>query len=168
DRPAREGGRHAPHVRPGPARPRRVLRGTVPAAALVRLPGPPTATSSSGTGRRTSPAPTARPCPASPPHPSTSGAPATSAAWRSTGSSRPSPWTQVPYPKTLPVEGITPEGIAATVTTRCYTTVQVLGRTRHRRARLRRGDPPRGTARRPPRRPGQGDRVRRPREDARG
>ncbi|MGW6293627.1 DUF3068 domain-containing protein [Streptomyces sp. NPDC055058] len=34
------------------------------------------------------------------------------------------PWTQVPYPKTLPVEGITPEGIAATGTTRWYTTVR--------------------------------------------
>lgn len=34
------GGRDAPQDQPGPARPRRVLRGAVPAAALVRLPAP--------------------------------------------------------------------------------------------------------------------------------
>jgi hypothetical protein len=34
------------------------------------------------------------------------------------------PWTKVPFPKTLPVEGITPETIAETGTTRWYTTVR--------------------------------------------
>jgi hypothetical protein len=34
------------------------------------------------------------------------------------------PWTKVPMPKSLPVEGITPESIAKTGTTRWYTTVR--------------------------------------------
>ncbi|WP_217235624.1 DUF3068 domain-containing protein [Streptomyces sp. AC555_RSS877] len=34
------------------------------------------------------------------------------------------PWTKVPFPKTLPVEGITPESVAETGTTRWYTTVR--------------------------------------------
>lgn len=34
------------------------------------------------------------------------------------------PWTQVPMPKTMPVAGITPETVAATGTTRWYTTVR--------------------------------------------
>ncbi|MBD0842581.1 DUF3068 domain-containing protein [Streptomyces sp. TRM68416] len=34
------------------------------------------------------------------------------------------PWTKVKYPKTLPVEGITPEVLADTGTTRWYTTVR--------------------------------------------
>lgn len=34
------------------------------------------------------------------------------------------PWTKVPMPKTLPVEGLTPESIARTGTTRWYTTVR--------------------------------------------
>ncbi|MGW0820515.1 DUF3068 domain-containing protein [Streptomyces sp. NPDC002845] len=34
------------------------------------------------------------------------------------------PWTKVPFPKTLPVEGITPESIAETGTTRWYSTVR--------------------------------------------
>ncbi|KOV51638.1 membrane protein [Streptomyces sp. AS58] len=34
------------------------------------------------------------------------------------------PWTQVEFPKTLPVEGITPESVAETGTTRWYTTVR--------------------------------------------
>lgn len=34
------------------------------------------------------------------------------------------PWTKVPFPKVMPVEGITPESVAATGTTRWYTTVR--------------------------------------------
>lgn len=34
------------------------------------------------------------------------------------------PWTQVPFPKTMPVKGITPETVAKTGTTRWYTTVR--------------------------------------------
>jgi hypothetical protein len=34
------------------------------------------------------------------------------------------PWTKVPFPKTMPVQGITPESIARTGTTRWYTTVR--------------------------------------------
>ncbi|MGP4042832.1 DUF3068 domain-containing protein [Streptomyces sp. 2A115] len=34
------------------------------------------------------------------------------------------PWTKVPMPKNLPVEGITPESVAKTGTTRWYTTVR--------------------------------------------
>lgn len=34
------------------------------------------------------------------------------------------PWTQVRFPKTMPVEGITPESVAKTGTTRWYTTVR--------------------------------------------
>lgn len=34
------------------------------------------------------------------------------------------PWTKVPFPKTMPVEGITPESLAGTGTTRWYTTVR--------------------------------------------
>ncbi|CAL9412938.1 DUF3068 domain-containing protein [Streptomyces sp. enrichment culture] len=34
------------------------------------------------------------------------------------------PWTQVKFPRTMPVEGITPESVAATGTTRWYTTVR--------------------------------------------
>ncbi|WP_105973945.1 DUF3068 domain-containing protein [Streptomyces geranii] len=34
------------------------------------------------------------------------------------------PWTKVPFPRTMPVEGITPETVAATGTTRWYTTVR--------------------------------------------
>jgi hypothetical protein len=34
------------------------------------------------------------------------------------------PWTQVPFPKAMPVEGITPESVARTGTTRWYTTVR--------------------------------------------
>ncbi|MFJ5258994.1 DUF3068 domain-containing protein [Streptomyces sp. NPDC088387] len=34
------------------------------------------------------------------------------------------PWTKVPFPKVLPVEGVTPESIAETGTTRWYTTVR--------------------------------------------
>ena len=34
------------------------------------------------------------------------------------------PWTKVPFPKTMPVQGITPESIAKTGTTRWYTTVR--------------------------------------------
>ncbi|MEV8592012.1 DUF3068 domain-containing protein [Streptomyces sp. NPDC052012] len=34
------------------------------------------------------------------------------------------PWTQVPYPKTLPVKGMTPEALTETGTTRWYTTVR--------------------------------------------
>ncbi|MFE7977591.1 DUF3068 domain-containing protein [Streptomyces shenzhenensis] len=34
------------------------------------------------------------------------------------------PWTKVPFPKVLPVEGITPESVAKTGTTRWYTTVR--------------------------------------------
>ncbi|MGW1213109.1 DUF3068 domain-containing protein [Streptomyces sp. NPDC002499] len=34
------------------------------------------------------------------------------------------PWTKVPFPKILPVEGITPDSIAKTGTTRWYTTVR--------------------------------------------
>ncbi|MEU0672516.1 DUF3068 domain-containing protein [Streptomyces sp. NPDC006172] len=34
------------------------------------------------------------------------------------------PWTKVPMPKTMPVAGITPETVAATGTTRWYTTVR--------------------------------------------
>ncbi|MDN0194874.1 DUF3068 domain-containing protein [Streptomyces sp. S.PNR 29] len=34
------------------------------------------------------------------------------------------PWTKVKFPKTLPVEGITPEALAETGTTRWYTTVR--------------------------------------------
>ncbi|WP_155055295.1 DUF3068 domain-containing protein [Streptomyces blattellae] len=34
------------------------------------------------------------------------------------------PWTKVPMPKTMPVEGVTPESIAETGTTRWYTTVR--------------------------------------------
>jgi hypothetical protein len=34
------------------------------------------------------------------------------------------PWTKVPFPKTMPVEGITPESVAKTGTTRWYTTVR--------------------------------------------
>ncbi|MFS8203075.1 DUF3068 domain-containing protein [Streptomyces sp. CWNU-52B] len=34
------------------------------------------------------------------------------------------PWTKVPFPKIMPVEGITPESVARTGTTRWYTTVR--------------------------------------------
>ncbi|MBY8342773.1 DUF3068 domain-containing protein [Streptomyces spinosirectus] len=34
------------------------------------------------------------------------------------------PWTKVPFPKTMPVKGITPESVARTGTTRWYTTVR--------------------------------------------
>ncbi|MEU5953235.1 DUF3068 domain-containing protein [Streptomyces sp. NPDC047525] len=34
------------------------------------------------------------------------------------------PWTKVPFPKTMPVKGITPESLAKTGTTRWYTTVR--------------------------------------------
>ncbi|HEY8983871.1 MAG TPA: DUF3068 domain-containing protein, partial [Streptomyces sp.] len=34
------------------------------------------------------------------------------------------PWTRVPMPKTMPIAGITPETVAATGTTRWYTTVR--------------------------------------------
>ncbi|WP_324783649.1 DUF3068 domain-containing protein [Streptomyces sp. H51] len=34
------------------------------------------------------------------------------------------PWTQVPFPRTMPVAGITPESVARTGTTRWYTTVR--------------------------------------------
>ena len=34
------------------------------------------------------------------------------------------PWTEVPFPKTMPVKGITPESVAKTGTTRWYTTVR--------------------------------------------
>ncbi|MEU6142268.1 DUF3068 domain-containing protein [Streptomyces sp. NPDC047081] len=34
------------------------------------------------------------------------------------------PWTKVPFPKTMPVAGITPESVAKTGTTRWYTTVR--------------------------------------------
>ncbi|MFC4468088.1 DUF3068 domain-containing protein [Streptomyces xiangluensis] len=34
------------------------------------------------------------------------------------------PWTKVPFPKTMPVKGITPESVAKTGTTRWYTTVR--------------------------------------------
>ncbi|MGW0915029.1 DUF3068 domain-containing protein [Streptomyces sp. NPDC002784] len=34
------------------------------------------------------------------------------------------PWTEVPYPKKMPVDGITPETLAGTGTTRWYTTVR--------------------------------------------
>ncbi|UXY26933.1 DUF3068 domain-containing protein [Streptomyces sp. HUAS TT20] len=34
------------------------------------------------------------------------------------------PWTKVPFPKTMPVRGITPESVAKTGTTRWYTTVR--------------------------------------------
>ncbi|WP_328783501.1 DUF3068 domain-containing protein [Streptomyces canus] len=34
------------------------------------------------------------------------------------------PWTKVPFPKTMPVQGISPESIAKTGTTRWYTTVR--------------------------------------------
>ncbi|WP_326730703.1 DUF3068 domain-containing protein [Streptomyces phaeochromogenes] len=34
------------------------------------------------------------------------------------------PWTKVPFPKIMPVEGITPESVAKTGTTRWYTTVR--------------------------------------------
>lgn len=34
------------------------------------------------------------------------------------------PWTQVPFPKTMPIQGITPATIAKTGTTRWYTTVR--------------------------------------------
>ncbi|MGP4008922.1 DUF3068 domain-containing protein [Streptomyces sp. 4N124] len=34
------------------------------------------------------------------------------------------PWTKVPMPKTMPVQGITPESVAKTGTTRWYTTVR--------------------------------------------
>ncbi|MBX9393313.1 DUF3068 domain-containing protein [Streptomyces sp. TRM72054] len=34
------------------------------------------------------------------------------------------PWTKVPFPKAMPVEGITPESVAQTGTTRWYTTVR--------------------------------------------
>ncbi|GGZ48677.1 DUF3068 domain-containing protein [Streptomyces bluensis] len=34
------------------------------------------------------------------------------------------PWTKVPFPKTMPVQGITPESVARTGTTRWYTTVR--------------------------------------------
>ncbi|MFF3815222.1 DUF3068 domain-containing protein [Streptomyces bluensis] len=34
------------------------------------------------------------------------------------------PWTRVPFPKTMPVQGITPESVARTGTTRWYTTVR--------------------------------------------
>ncbi|MFH0520176.1 DUF3068 domain-containing protein [Streptomyces sp. M41] len=34
------------------------------------------------------------------------------------------PWTEVKFPKTMPVEGITPESVAETGTTRWYTTVR--------------------------------------------
>lgn len=34
------------------------------------------------------------------------------------------PWTEVPFPKEMPVEGITPETVAETGTTRWYTTVR--------------------------------------------
>ncbi|MFI1163721.1 DUF3068 domain-containing protein [Streptomyces sp. NPDC020801] len=34
------------------------------------------------------------------------------------------PWTRVPFPRTMPVQGITPESVARTGTTRWYTTVR--------------------------------------------
>lgn len=34
------------------------------------------------------------------------------------------PWTKVPFPKTMPVQGVTPESVARTGTTRWYTTVR--------------------------------------------
>ncbi|WP_055491751.1 DUF3068 domain-containing protein [Streptomyces sp. TP-A0356] len=34
------------------------------------------------------------------------------------------PWTKVPFPRTMPVQGITPESVAKTGTTRWYTTVR--------------------------------------------
>ncbi|MER6015562.1 DUF3068 domain-containing protein [Streptomyces bluensis] len=34
------------------------------------------------------------------------------------------PWTRVPFPKTMPVQGITPDSVARTGTTRWYTTVR--------------------------------------------
>ncbi|MBC2905834.1 DUF3068 domain-containing protein [Streptomyces cupreus] len=34
------------------------------------------------------------------------------------------PWTKVPYPRTMPVDGVTPESLADTGTTRWYTTVR--------------------------------------------
>ncbi|MEU9334781.1 DUF3068 domain-containing protein [Streptomyces sp. NPDC048290] len=34
------------------------------------------------------------------------------------------PWTEVPFPKEMPVEGVTPETVATTGTTRWYTTVR--------------------------------------------
>ncbi|MPY50699.1 DUF3068 domain-containing protein [Streptomyces acidicola] len=34
------------------------------------------------------------------------------------------PWTKVPFPKTMPVQGITPESVARTGTTRWYSTVR--------------------------------------------
>ncbi|CAM5226262.1 hypothetical protein SALBM135S_08181 [Streptomyces alboniger] len=34
------------------------------------------------------------------------------------------PWTKVPFPKTMPVKGLTPESLAETGTTRWYTTVR--------------------------------------------
>lgn len=34
------------------------------------------------------------------------------------------PWTKVPFPRTMPVKGITPESVAKTGTTRWYTTVR--------------------------------------------
>lgn len=34
------------------------------------------------------------------------------------------PWTKVPFPKAMPVKGITPESVARTGTTRWYTTVR--------------------------------------------
>ncbi|MFI1729634.1 DUF3068 domain-containing protein [Streptomyces acidicola] len=34
------------------------------------------------------------------------------------------PWTKVPFPKTMPVQGITPESVAKTGTTRWYSTVR--------------------------------------------
>ncbi|MGW3143251.1 MULTISPECIES: DUF3068 domain-containing protein [Streptomyces] len=34
------------------------------------------------------------------------------------------PWTKVPFPKTMPVQGITPQSVARTGTTRWYTTVR--------------------------------------------
>ncbi|MEU7055631.1 DUF3068 domain-containing protein [Streptomyces sp. NPDC046197] len=34
------------------------------------------------------------------------------------------PWTKVPFPKAMPVEGVTPESVAGTGTTRWYTTVR--------------------------------------------
>ncbi|MCW7943134.1 membrane protein [Streptomyces hygroscopicus] len=34
------------------------------------------------------------------------------------------PWTRVPFPRTMPVQGITPESVAKTGTTRWYTTVR--------------------------------------------
>ncbi|SCE41879.1 Protein of unknown function [Streptomyces sp. Termitarium-T10T-6] len=81
------------------------------------------------------------------------------------------PWTKVPMPKKMPIEGITAEQIAQTGMTRWYTTKRMFWVDPVTRSpRQRRGDPP-GRA---PRRQEDGHvrghrhRVLRPREDARG